>query len=136
MKKKSALSIGSQIFLGKVLVGIFWLLAGVAGLFGNVPGHILQIIFLLGVAVLWTRLLRAKKEEGDEMADSNYMRAKATAGDWMHIVFCAATIAVPLMGFIPGSEHWNWPRVMAWSFFMLIGIQDLITGIVFKKLEA
>ena len=80
-------------------------------------------------------LRRSKKEESDEMADENFIRAKALAGDLMHIVLCLATVAVPLMGFIPGSENWNWPRVMAWSFFILIGIQNLITGFAFKKLE-
>ena len=71
-------------------------------------------------------LWRSKKEDSDEMTDENFTRAKAQAGDLMHFVLCIATVVVSVMGFIPGSEDWNWPRVMAWSFFILIGIQNLI----------
>lgn len=135
MENKRILSIGSQIFLGKVVVGICWIIAGVAGYLGGLVGDILQVIFLLGAIIPMILLRRSKKEESDEMADENFIRAKALAGDLMHIVLCLATVAVPLMGLIPGSENWNWPRVMAWSFFILIGIQNLITGFAFKKLE-
>lgn len=135
MENKKVLSIGSQIFLGKVVVGICWIIAGISGYLGGLLGDILQIIFLLGAIIPMILLQRSKKEESDEMADENFTRAKAQAGDLMHIVLCLATVAVPLMGFIPGSVDWNWPRVMAWSFFILIGIQNLITGFAFKKLE-
>jgi len=133
--QENVLSIGKQIFLGKTIVGASWILAGVFGYIGGLLGDIFQAVFLLGAILPMLKLWRSKKEESDEMADDNYIQAKAKAGDLMHIVLCLATIAVPLISLIPDSESWNWPRVMAWSFFILIGIQNLITGFVFKRLE-
>ena len=66
MENKRILSIGSQIFLGKVVVGIFWIIAGVAGYLGGLVGDILQVIFLLGAIIPMILLRRSKKEESDE----------------------------------------------------------------------
>ena len=135
MKNKKELSIGGQIFLGKIVVGICWMAAGISGYFGGVISSALQIIFLLGAIIPMILLFRSKKEESDEMADVNLTQAKAQTGDLMHIVLCMAAVIVPLLEFFPGSTDWNWPRIMGWSFFILIGIQNLITGFVFKMLE-
>ena len=58
--------------------------------------------------------------------------AKAPAGDLVYIVPYIATVAVLSKGFKPGNEDWNWPRFLGWSFFVLVGMRNLITGFAFK----
>ena len=65
MENKKVLSIGSQIFLGKVVVGICWIIAGISGYLGGLLGDILQIIFLLGAIIPMILLRRSKKEESE-----------------------------------------------------------------------
>lgn len=125
----------TQMFVGKIFVGFCWVAAGVSGYADSIISHVLQILFLLGALLSTFVLLRLKKEESDEMAIANYVKAKATSSDIIHIVMCIATFLVPLLAMVPASETWNWPRVMAHSFFVLIGMQNLITGILFQNYE-
>ena len=133
---KWTMSIGKQVFWGKIFVGFAWIGTGVSALFDSLLANILQIVFLLSVIIPLVMLFAFKKEEEDEMAAENYLKAKAKTSDFMHIVFCLAAIATPLLSMAPFSTGWNWPRLMTWSFFVLLGIQNLITGFTFRKLEA
>lgn len=134
----SELNIGSQVFWGKIIPGILWVGAGITGMFKSISFQILHMIFLIVVVLMALRLMKAKCEKEDEMAKHNLIVAKAKTRDIMHIVFCAASIFTALgFGLLQIADiEISFPRIVARSFFILMGIQDIITGIIFRKLEA
>ena len=136
MKRESELSVGKQMFIGNTVIGILWIAVGISGWFDGKLYSILQKVFMLGGLVALIIFWRVKKEATDEMADEHYLQAKAKAGDFLHATLLVSILTVLAIAlFIPQSKEWRWPIIMAWSFFILIGIQRLTIGIIFKKLE-
>lgn len=81
-------------------------------------------------------MTKCKHEEDDEMSEYNYMKAKANTTRVMHYVFCVAMIASPLVYKLLQDVDVNWVRVVSRMFFALMGIQDITTGLIFRRLEA
>ena len=134
--EKKPLSIGSQMFWGKIFIGCLWIAYAVIGLFDNLVCDILGAAALAGGVIILVILMRIDLEEDDEMSHHNYIQAKAKTTDVMHIVFClcsifSAVIVVLLKKL--GIENNAW---ISNSFFLLMGIQNLVTGLVFRELEA
>lgn len=136
MKKNRIMSVKTQVFLSKTIVGIGWIAAGVFGFVDALLGDVMQVFFLLAAIIPMILLWRLKKEAGDEMSDENYVQAKAKAGDIMQMVLCLCTIVTPIISKLAAADCWDWAEIMMWSFFILIGVQNLITGFIFNKLEA
>ena len=137
-KEKIELSVGSQLFWGNLIPGIMWLGAGITGMFTSAFFQILHLILLVAVIILAVMLMRAKCEEQDEMAAYNLMKAKAKTRDIMHMTYCVASLAAAggfgiLMIF---GEEMSLPRIVARMFFVLMGVQDILTSVLFHKLEA
>ena len=136
MKKDSEFSVRKQIFIGNIVIGILWIAVGILGWFDGKLCSILQKVFMLGGLVALIIFWRVKKEATDEMADEHYLRAKAKAGDFLHAALLVSILTVLAIAlFIPQSKEWKWPVIMAWSFFALICVQRLVTGIIFEELE-
>lgn len=137
-KEKAKMSVGAQVFWGKLIPGILWIGVGITGMFESILFAFLHMVLLIVVIVLAIILIRAKYEEQDEMSVYNLMKAKATTRDCMHIVFCVASFLAAL-GFgllqTTGIEM-SLPRIVARMFFVLMGMQDILTSIIFRKLEA
>lgn len=137
MKQTSKqLSIAQQVFWGSIVVGILWIIIGITDMFNNTPAKIIHIILLLSTVAIVIFLMRANCEGQDEMSDYNYMKAKARTRDLMHYVFCGAAIVSALTFGLLKHAAIDWPQVIVGIIFILMGIQDLITGIVFRRLEA
>ena len=136
MKVQKELSVKKQVIIGKMVAGVSWIGAGVCGFIDNRVASIIQIVFFAVAAIAAARMVWSKKEEGDEMADYNLTCAMAGSARWMHYIMCLAAIALPIIAFVVDSSEWSWPRVMSWTIFILMGIMDLIAGIIFVKLEA
>lgn len=137
-KEKIELSVGSQLFWGNLIPGIMWLGAGITGMFTSAVFQILHLILLVAVIILAVMLMRAKCEEQDEMAAYNLMKAKAKTRDIMHMIYCVASlVTVGVFGvlMVLGVEM-SLLRVVARMFLVLMGMQDIITSIIFRKLEA
>lgn len=134
--KKKPLSIGHQMFWGKIFVGCLWIAYAIIGLFDNIACDIISIAALAGGVIILVVLMRIDLEEDDEMSHHNYIEAKAKTTDVMHIVFCISSIfsaAIVVLLKKLGVENDVWiPN----SFFLLMGIQNIVTGLIFKKLEA
>ena len=134
--KKEPLSIGSQMFWGKIFIGCLWIAYAAIGLFDNLVCDILSAAALAGGVIILVILMRIDLEEDDEMSHHNYIQAKAKTTDVMHIVFCICSIfsavIVVLLNKL-GIENNAW---ISNSFFLLMGIQNLVTGLIFRKLEA
>lgn len=135
-KEHSIMSIGTQSFLGSVVVGIIWIAVGITRLFDNPILDIIQFILLISVFVLRLFILKANREEDDEMSSYNYTKAKAKTCDFMHFIYCGAAI-ISIFSFALFENYIvSWSRIMVSVFFLIIGTQDIITGIVFHTLEA
>lgn len=130
--------IGTTIFWGQTATGIFWIGAGLAGMFNNLVCNILSILFLLAGIVALAKVFRIGRngDDGDEMAEYNYTKAKANAGSVLHIVLCVVSIASVLEFGLMQDLEISWPRIVSNLCFVLMGIHNLLIGLFFRKLEA
>ena len=135
-KEKSQMSIGAQTFLGKTVIGLLWIGVGITDMFDSLVMNIVHAVLLVGTIVVLVVVMRANREEDDEMSDYNYMKAKARTRDLMHFVYCGAAIVSALVFGLLQNVDIYWAQVISGMFFILMGVQDLITGIVFRRLEA
>ena len=134
MEKK--MSIKSQMFWGKIFAGMLWICTGIFGMIDTLACHIVQIVCLLGGILILSVLLKSKHEKDDEMSEYNYMKAQAKTTRVMHFVFCIGMIASPLVYKLLQDVDVSWIRVVSQMFFLLIGVQDITTGLIFRRLEA
>ena len=134
--KKEPMSIGKQMFWGKIFVGCLWIGSGVSGMFGNLVCNILHLLCLVAAIMVAVVLMRIDLEEDDEMAQYNYTIARAKTTNVMHIVFCACSVLSAVVVVLLKNAAVAWYRVIPELFFLLMGIQNVVTGIIFRKLEA
>ena len=134
--KKEQMSIGKQMFWGKIFAGCSWLGSGVFGMFDNLLCHGLHMLSLSSAIVVMVMLMRADLEEDDEMSEYNYTKANAKTTRYMHIVFCVCSVLSAIVFGLLKDADIPWHRVIPETFFLLMGIQNIITGIIFRKLEA
>lgn len=137
-KAKKVFPIGTSIFWNQTVTGIFWLGAGLFGMFDNPVCNILTTLFLLaGIAALAMAFkIDRIGNDGDEMAEYNYTKAKANAGNTLYLLLCVASI-ISAVGFdLIQDLAINWPRFVSHLLFILIGVYNLLTGLFFRKLEA
>ena len=83
-----------------------------------------------------TVILRANREADDEMSEYNYTKARAISTTIMHIVYCVAAILSTLCFVLLEDADLSWGHIIARIFFIIMGIQDVVIGIVFHRLEA
>ena len=134
MKTLRTMSFAEQIRTIKFVNGHAWIMAGIFGCFDNVICRIFQILALLVGMINIFYVFAAKGERSDEMADENLCKAKANALDKMQRIFCfIAILAMLTNGEI--TITLDWPRVIPAVLFILLGVQDLIVGRTFRKLE-
>lgn len=130
--------IGTSIFWSQTATGIFWIGAGLIGMFDNIVCNILTVLFLLaGIAALAisTKIARIG-DDGDEMAEYNYTKAKANAGNTLYLILCVASLVATASFDLKQDLAIDWPRFISHLLFILIGAYNLLTGLFFRKLEA
>ena len=131
---KKTMSFAEQIQTLKVVTGAAWICVGVFSCINNPIFTILQIVALLVCIVNVVRVSSAEKEESDEMAQENLYKAKAKALDLMHGIL--GLIAIAAMLFLgKNTVTLDWAEVIPAIFFIILGIQELMIGITFRKLE-
>ena len=134
MKRK--MSISTQSFLGSIVIGLLWIVVGIVRIFDNPFLEIIHIILLALVLTVMFIVIKANREEDDEMSHYNDLKAKAKTRDIMQFVYGgSAIISAVVFGLLQNQEI-SWVRIIISIFFILMGIQDIITGIVFHSLEA
>jgi hypothetical protein len=134
--KRTKLNIGRQVFWTKDFVGLLWICTGITGMLGTKTGNILHYVLLACTLLLAIVLSLFEWEKDDEMSQYNYMKAKAQTTRVMHFVYCIAMVIMALIiGLIQKAGNDVNPAI-ARVFFVIMGIQSMITGIVFRKLEA
>ena len=137
-KAERVVSIRTTVFWGETVAGVFWIGAGLTGMFDNIACNILNILFLLAaiVSLVMVFMIYRTGDDSDEMAESNYLKAKANAGSMLHMVICSmALISTIFYDSMQGLDI-SWPKVLACLFFVLMGVHNLLIGLYFRKLEA
>lgn len=138
MNDKKVFPIGKSIFWGQTAKGIFWIGAGFTGMFDNLLCNILSALFLLVGIISLIMFFRIDSvgNDADEMAEYNYVKAKANAGHILETTLCiAGIISILTFRFLTGLDL-DWPRIVSQLFFVLMGIHSLSIGLSFRKLEA
>ncbi len=112
-KENKVFPIGTSIFWNQTATGIFWLGAGLFGMFENLVCNILTTLFLLaGIAALAMAVkIDRIGNDGDEMAEYNYTKANANAGNTLYLLLCVASI-ISAVGFdLIQDLAINWPSI-------------------------
>ena len=137
-KEEKVVSIGTTIFWGETVAGIFWLGAGITGMFDNMVCHVLNILFLCAGLVSLAKVFKIYKtgDDSDEMAEYNYMKAKAKAGSALHRIICFMALGTTVGYALLQNLDISWPRVVSYLFFVLMGVHNILIGLYFRKLEA
>lgn len=133
--KNNVMSVKNQIKYLKTLNGIAWVATGIFELFDNIPFLILTIISLSCSAFLMLKVQLSEKENEDEMASRNLSDARALTLMQMHIIFSGASIVLMIFVNFPIAHQIDWSRFIVPAFFIILGVEDLLTGMHFKKLE-
>lgn len=137
---KKEISVVAQVFLCKTILGLLWLVVGITHMFNTFVFNIIHLASLLCALLLLVVFVKAgldsKLEAYDEMSDYHLMKAKATTHDVLHYVFCLGAIIFSLAWSFLKMPNIPWHRIVPGSFFLLMGLRDLITGITFRRLEA
>ncbi len=139
MKKKERLiPVGTKVFWGLTFMGIMWIGVALTGMFDNLICNILKTLFQIAAIVALFKVIRIGKigDDGDEMAEYNFIKAQAKAGGALCMVLCIASIAFALEFGLVQNMDICWTRFISHIFFVLVGIYILLTGLFFRKLEA
>lgn len=131
-------NIGTEVFWGKIVTGALFICTGICGIYHSIVWSALQLVFLSAAVILMIWLRQAKFEVGDEMSEYNLMVSKARASDILHMVFNVASVLAmwTLLLMEHNGSTVGLPRIFAQAFFFLMGAQDLLTGLFFRRLEA
>lgn len=130
----TTMSISNQVKYLKTLNGITWILAGISDIFsGTIPSTLTSIFLIISLA-LQLKVSLSKKESDDEMSIDNKIKAGAMTQSIMHIIFCAAAIVLFILTRFPNLNI-DWKNLIVPVFFIFIGIEYIVWGLSFKKLE-
>lgn len=142
MNIKKPLSISSKMLWGGIIIGIFRVAFGIIGCFESVDIRFIATLFLVLSAVIQVVLFMVKSEEDDEMSESYLKEAKSMASDISNIIIlCLITVLLIASVFVDTKEITK--RLSADILnlaihvpFIFIGINNIMTGVIFRKLEA
>lgn len=136
MKEQKLMTVKQKISLKYTLYGSLLFLVGLLGLFPFTWATLFNwIILLVNSVALPAVLSRAKKETDDERSVRNLAEAKAKTLDAMQtVIFAYSIAAMALMQFRPSFMQTP-VRLLAQSYFLLIGASYALTGFYFQKLE-
>lgn len=138
MKENKPLSVISQMNMLYLYSGAAWILGGIFMLLNDsILFTILECIAMLVIVVSHIFVMRAKKESQDELSIRNYDKARSHALTYMHIVVFLMVIALQIIGtfFYDNPISIDVKGLLIPCFFIGIGIEYIITGILFRKYE-
>lgn len=130
------MSISNQVKYFKTINGITWICAGIFDIFDGIFFSAITCIMLIISVILQLTVSFANKESDDELSSLNRIKAGADTQSIMHIIFCAASVVLLLLtriSFI--STAINWKQLIVPMFFIIIGLENFVWGICFKKHE-
>ena len=137
-KKESRIPVGARMFWGQTVMGLLWIGVGLTGMFDNLICSILNLLFLMAAIVALVKGIRINRigDDGDEMAEYNFIKAQAKAGGALFMVLCIVSIVFSLGFGLVENMDISWTRIISHILFVLMGIYYLLVGRFFRKLEA
>lgn len=134
-KEKRVLSVTNQIKFMYTINGISWIATGILSFFDNIPCKALRCISLLVSVIVLGKVIFSEREMTDEMAERNLNDAKAKALSYLHIALGMIALLALIFTEFNLSMNISWGRIITGVFFLLIGIENLLTGVLFQRLE-
>lgn len=98
MSSTKAYPIKRTVFWKKTVMGTLWIAAGILGMFDNGVCKALKILFLAAAIMASVNSIRLAYigDDADEMAENDYARARAYAGETLEIILCLVVIVFAL----------------------------------------
>lgn len=131
---KKILRYSQRVLLEKVITGSALLLSGICcfftGIFPLVGAGTSLAVMIYSIL----RVLLSRAEQADEMAEQNMNKATAFASRALSIALCLAVIAAILF-LREAPDTPTLRRLVPAVAFLALGSNDLLTGLVFRKLE-
>ena len=134
-REKEVMSIGRQIFLFYTVGGTAFIASGIFELFENIFCNIADIIAMLIAVYAIVTVMKAEKEENDEMSLHNIRLAKARTQEIIYMSILIIGIFLSCITMLPLDLDIDWNIWIESIFDIYIGINSLLIGITFKKLE-
>ena len=133
--KLKKMSFAEQVWRLKVVSGAAWIFVGAFSCFDNPVCTVLHVLALLILPINIIYIALAKRENSDEMAEENLNMAKAKTLDIMQVLFGVGGIAALLLCEVAEMD-WDWSKMILAVVFVVVGVQNLVSGLIFRKLEA
>lgn len=132
---KKVLSYKDQVKYEYFLNGVLWLLAGILSIPESDVCALISAIFLVCAGGLTVRGIIGKKEKEDEMAEAHINEAMSFSFLAGQIMLIALSLVVgDFFGFIL-KKPVDISNYISEIVFIIVGIQNIIVGVHFKKLE-
>ncbi len=133
---KKIMSVSAKMFLGKTVLGFLWLTVAITNMFESILWIFCSCILLAAAVTILIIMMKIEAEEDDEMSLFYYKEAQAKSSDIMHVIFAVLSVLFSVVLTKLDIADLNWPNLIASGLYALMGIQNIIIGITYKKLEA
>lgn len=141
---KEPLGLSTKVFWSDIMVGAFFLTAFVASFGGDHPvARLVRLLSLIGAYLVALVMSRIRSDRFDEMAQENYRHAKSKTLDILNMILlgCFGTCLIAEAVFSDflttyrTTVGWTSDRLIQF-IFLYFGLQNIIKGLIFRKLEA
>lgn len=138
MSSTKAYPIKKTVFWKQTVMGTLWIAAGILGMFDNGVCKALKILFLAAAIMASVNSIRLVfvGDDADEMAENDYARARAYAGETLEIMLYFMVIVFALEPQFLQNLDVNWLSFIPQLGIFLVGVYNLLSGLIFRKLEA
>ncbi len=133
--EKRELSVIRQADFQYILTGLCFVVSGAAGLWGTLPGTIVNAIAAVCALICMIRVVFSEKQADDEMSLEHLRRARATTLLWSQMLLTIAFAALLLLRIVNVQFRIEETIVFCDIFLLILGIQHLATGVLFHKYE-
>ena len=124
------------------VTGILRIIFGFLGCINNGSLRVFAVFFLLISSFIQLIFTTIDSEKSDEMSENNLKEAKyRTSNITRIIILCTLTVILGISRFPFATSFMNllsddWTIMLFYSAYVVFGIEDIITSIIFRKLEA
>ena len=131
MNKGKIHSLSTKNIIGMILMGIFWFLYGLMNCFDGIIFNILSLISIIGVMITLILTINLKFENGDEMAEMHFLKARSKALNALIILLLILSMLGSATRIFGTNLVANWQGYTS----MILGFVHIISGYYFWKYE-
>lgn len=130
MKRKMSLKVKN--YIESIAAGICWFVSGFCEKYDTTPARIIIIIASVGIIITIISSLIIHSEEGDEMSELHYLKAKARVHDSL-----LTTLLIMSVIDLVFKQISSTPFVVNWLGWikMFIGVMQIASGFYFARFE-